>query len=608
MIKKLLLPLLLIFSCTAFAETIKTDVLVIGGGPAGVAAAIQCARSRVKTLLIEPGPWLGGSITMGGMCVLDANRNLPSGVWGEFRRRIIDHYRPRLGYDTTQNAVLRFEPSFAAELLQKWTDTVKNLTVKLKTPCTSIKKDGTGWDVTITINGENVTVESKVVIDATETADVAAKAGVKFSTGFESRAETGEPQAPEKASADIEDITWIAILKDFGRKADMTIAKPEGYDPALYTCLKGKDIRQMLRSGSIPNDKYMIKWAECGNRFAVKPGDFEPGHRDAVYKQARLHTLGMIYFLQTELGYKNLGIADEFNTPDHLPVIPYLREYRRANGMVRMNLNDIYGPYDNDSKLYRTSIAVGDANPGQHYSDPDAPKINYQQFPAYSVPMGAVVLRDIDNLLVTEKALSVTHLVNASTMYPSVQMVLGQGAGTVAAYCAFFKTTTKNLRVRTIQGELLDFKGYLLPFTDVQQVDPHFRAIQQVAATGLLKGIQKMNDNAFEVYFEPDDTVSTAEVQPVLTELYTRAFLWFAKEKPGEKFTLGNLVSYISDYTLTDPKTLQMMLQKAWKPVLKLPGDLDTNRACTRLEFAVLANRYLNPFSKRVDLMGRFVN
>jgi pyruvate/2-oxoglutarate dehydrogenase complex dihydrolipoamide dehydrogenase (E3) component len=86
MIKKLLA--LLLFNCSlTFAETIKTDVLVIGGGASGVAAAIQSARSKVKTMLIEQGPWLGGSMTAGGMCILEGNRNLPSGIYGEFRRQ-----------------------------------------------------------------------------------------------------------------------------------------------------------------------------------------------------------------------------------------------------------------------------------------------------------------------------------------------------------------------------------------------------------------------------------------------------------------------------------------------------------------------------------------
>jgi len=187
-------------------------------------------------------------------------------------------------------------------------------------------------------------------------------------------------------------------------------------------------------------------------------------------------------------------------------------------------------------------------------------------------------------------------------------MILGQGVGATAAFCAFFKTTTKHLHVRIIQGEILDYKGYLVPITDMTQNDPHWRAVQQICATGLLKGVQKTNGDKVEIRFEPDDIVSTEEIKPFLLELYTRAFLWFNKEKPADKFTVGNLLSLISDYTLTDPKTLQLHLQKAWAPQFKLTGTFDLNRPVTRMEFAVLTNKYLNPFAKTVDLSGRVIN
>lgn len=446
MIKRLLIPLLLFAFSFADAETIRTDVLVIGGGPAGVAAAIQSARSKVKTLLVEPGHWLGGNITSnGGTCTMDALRDLPSGVWGEFRRKITDQYRSQQGYDTSRNAVLRFEPYAGAGLLKKWADTVKNLTVKINTPWTSIKKDGTGWEVGITVNGETVTVKAKVVVDATATGELVTKAGAKFSNEFDD--------------------------------------------------------------------------------------------------------------------HKSLG-AD----------------------------------------LYRTSIAAGDELPGDKYTGGAA--VNYPPYPAYCIPMSIVLSKGVDNLLVTGKIFPQ----GSGIKYFPVQMTIGQGAGAIAAYCAFFKTTTQHLNVRVIQEEILDYKGFLLPFTDIPQNGPHFRAIQQVCATGLLKGIQTVHNNAAGFHFEPNNPVRTEEIQPVLTEMYTRAFLWFGKEKPGAQFTVGNLLSLISDYTLTDPKTLQLSLQKAWTNQFKLTGTFDPARPVTRLEFAVLANRYLNPFAKRVDLNGRIVN
>jgi hypothetical protein len=611
MIKKLLLVVLIAGYIRANAQdNVKTDVLVIGGGASGVAAGIQAARSGVQTIIIEPGPWLGGSLTAAGNCIVDANRNLPSGIWGEFRKHVRNFYKNTPGFDTTANAALRFEPYTGAAILKRITDTVKRLTVKLNTPWTGIKKNGELWNVGINQKGQNVIIEARVVIDATETGDVAAKAGANFDMGFESKKTSGESIAPEEANPLIEEITWIAILKDYGRAADRTIDKPEGYDPALYSCLKGKDIKKMLADAKLPNDKYMVKWADCANSFPVTIADLEPEQREEFYKKCRLHTLGLVYYLQTELGFKNLSLDfQEFPTADRLPMIPFIREARRAQGQIRMVADDIFTPYDRASKLYRTSIGVGDASPGQHYSaNSNAPKVNYPPMPGYSIPLGTVVLRDIDNLLVTEKALSTTHLVNASTFYPSVQMTLGQGAGTVAAFCAFYKTTTKKLQVREIQKELIRFDGYLMPFIDVAQSDPYFRAIQQIGATGLLKGVQLTKGKSTSTYFLPDSTVQTSEVKPVLLEIYARSFLWFNKTKPGAAFTIGNLLSFISEMTLADPKTLQLNVKKHWLSKYKFNTQFDMDKPVTRREFAVLTNLYINPFGREVNIAGRLVN
>ncbi len=59
-------------------------------------------------------------------------------------------------------------------------DTTKNLTIKLNSPFTAIKKDGTGWDVSITENGKTEIIRAKVIIDATPNGEAVQKAGAKF--------------------------------------------------------------------------------------------------------------------------------------------------------------------------------------------------------------------------------------------------------------------------------------------------------------------------------------------------------------------------------------------------------------------------------------------
>lgn len=607
MVKKLLLLFLLISFGAAHAETIRTDVLVVGGSASGVAAAIQSSRSKIKTMLVEPGPWLGGEMTAGGMCILDGNRSLPSGIWGEFRRKVRDFYKRTPGYDTAYNAQLKFEPYTGAAILKKICDTVKNLTLHLNTSFTGVKKDGNNWEVSVMLNGKAAIIKAKVLVDATPTADIAAKAGAQFDVGFDSRTETGEALAPEKALPVIEDITWVAIVRQYPKNSIYLMPKPEGYDASLYACLKGKDIQKMLDGGKLPNDKYMIKWEQCANTFGATPADLSPEHREAYYKKVRLQTLGLIYYLQNELGFKSIGIDDqEYNTPDHLPYIPYIREYRRAKGVVRMGLNEIYTPYANN--LYRTSIAVGDAGFGQHYAEPAAPKTNYPPLPAYTVPLGAVVSKDVVNLFITEKAMSTTHLANASTFYPSVQMTVGQGTGAAAAYCVFFDKTTKNLDVRAIQGEIMDYNGFLFPYADIKTADKYFHAVQQVSATGLIRAVHELKGKTMQVLFKPDSTVSTADIKPILLEIYTRSFIWFSKNKPADNFTVADLLSFISDQTLTEPKTLEITLRKQWKDVYHFSKDFDPARPATRYEFAVLMNKYANPFKTHVDLTGRVVN
>ena len=126
MIKKLI-GILLISNCSLlYAQTVKTDVLVIGGSPSGVAAAIQCARSKVKTILAVQGTSFGG-FEGKGMSTVETNRNTPSGIWGEFRKHILDFYKNALGYDTTYNAPLKFEADTARHILEKMADTTQSL-------------------------------------------------------------------------------------------------------------------------------------------------------------------------------------------------------------------------------------------------------------------------------------------------------------------------------------------------------------------------------------------------------------------------------------------------------------------------------------------------
>ncbi|WP_350340025.1 hypothetical protein [Paraflavitalea speifideaquila] len=103
-----------------------------------------------------------------------------------------------------------------------------------------------------------------------------AATGAAYSVGMDSRHDTGEEQAPEKANDIIQDLTYVAILKDYGKSANKTIPRPEGYNAAEFNCAcdvsdpasfdsPQNNCYRMIQYGRLPGNKYMINWPKCGN-------------------------------------------------------------------------------------------------------------------------------------------------------------------------------------------------------------------------------------------------------------------------------------------------------------------------------------------------------
>lgn len=175
----------------------------------------------------------------------------------------------------------------------------------------------------------------------------------------------------------------------------------------------------------------------------------------------------------------------------------------------------------------------------------------------------------------------------------------GQAAGAIAAYCAFFKTTTDKVNVRLTQSELITYKSRLIEFADVAALDSNALAFQQLALTGIIKG-NVLNE---EIYLHPDSSISTEDIRNAVKEYYSRSQIWFLDNK-SDKITLGQLLSLIK-FTAQRGAELDKEVEKGWKVSFKLPGSFDLKRPVTRREFTVLFNSYLRPFDISVDLNGQ---
>ena len=253
-----------------------TQVLVVGGSTGGTAAGIQCARMGVETVIVEQTHWLGGMLTAAGVSCTDGNDELQSGIWQEFREALYNHYRKRNLF-TGWVSETCFEPYVGDSILKSWSSKIKKLSILYGWYFTkALKKDNRVIGAIFTNKkNEQLTVYAKVVIDGTDLGDVYADAGAGFDIGMEDKIYSKETMAPGKNNI-IQDITWAAILKEYGKDINATINRPPNYDSTKYFCCctdapckEGKpynvDARKMLDYGRLPNNKYNNLEAQLQN-------------------------------------------------------------------------------------------------------------------------------------------------------------------------------------------------------------------------------------------------------------------------------------------------------------------------------------------------------
>lgn len=594
-----------LFVYDSLAKTVDTDVLVIGGGASGVTSAIQASRMGVKVLVLEETQWLGGMLTSAGVSAIDGNHQLPSGLWGEFRSHLYNYYGGPAAVETGWVSNTLFEPSVGNAILKKMAAENKLLQVWYQTTWGTVKKEASGWVVTASKNKTKYTIKAKVIIDATELGDVMAAAGARYKIGMDSRYDTGEIYAPEKANDIIQDLTYVAVLKDYGSK-NKIISKPKGYnpkefehacdvqDPASHDNTPIIDCSKMITYGKLPNGKYMINWPKDGNDIYLNIIEKSPEEREELLKEAKLHTLRFVYHLQTALGFKNLGLADdEFPTKDKLPMIPYHREARRVESLAQLTLPYVSDPYSQKYPLYRTGAIVGDYTIDHHHlKNPNAPDIDFVKIkvPSYNVPLGALVPKSVPGLIVAEKSIGASNIVAGATRLQPVVLGIGQAAGALAALAVKKGVDVKDVSVREVQAELLNSKAYLMPFIDVKPEDKDFAAIQRIGATGILKGKGIAYKWANQTWFYPNHPISEYDfVQGLKTYYPVLEGVQASGKDIGIEF-FAEIISQVN--SLIPVKDVVAAYQK------------DKETYLTRRDVAVLVDKFLNPFTKEIDFFG----
>lgn len=507
-------------------RSVRTDVLVVGGGLGGVAAALGALRTGARVVLTEEYRWLGGQLTSQAVPLDEHTWIEEFGATALYRRLrdgIRDYYRQWYPLNERARAA-RFlnpgaglvsricaEPRVAVAVIDGLLAPYRSggqLTVIH--PAIPVHADVDGDRVTsVTIqsvpdDGRHIRIEADFVIDATELGDLLPLTATPYVTGFESRADTGEPSAPDHAQPDNQQaFSWCFVI-DHIAGADHTIDRPADYDTwrqlqpdfwgAPMISLTGPDPRSLdiytrTFTPTIDDDPFSTiadQKADAGDRelwtfrrILAKKNlvegaavsdivlanwpmiDYLGGvlvdvpdaavHLEAARAQSR----AMLYWLQTEAprpdggrGWPGLRLRpDVAGTDDGFAMAPYIRESRRIVAEYRVTELDLSIQVRGDSRpaTFPDSVGVGMYRIDLH---PSTGGDNYIDVPSvpYEIPLGTLIPRGRSNLLAGGKNIGTTHITNGAFRLHPTEWNVGESAGRLAAFCIHRGLTPQQVR------------------------------------------------------------------------------------------------------------------------------------------------------------------
>jgi hypothetical protein len=595
----------------------ETEVLVIGGTASGICAGLQSSRLGVKTIIAESTPWLGGMLTAAGVSAFDGNHNMPAGIFGEFRARLYQHYGGSNKVSTGWVSNTLFEPHIGDSIFKAMAKNEKYLQINFHYELLSVKKEGNTISGVLFYDNQlqkNILIKAKRYIDATELGDVLAAANIPYDLGMESNEVTKEQVNKYGANDIVQDITYVAVLKDYGTPQPL-VERPKNYDSLEFDASNLSfykdstrtkppvDAIKMLNYGKLPGNKYMLNWPIYGNDIYLNVVEKTTKERAALLEIAKQQTLRFVYFIQKDLGFRNLALADdEFKTKDKLAYYPYYRESRRVKGLSRMVVQHIATPFETERPLYRTGIAVGDYPIDHHHKkNPAAPQhLDFFSVPSFNIPISCLIPENQDNIIIAEKSISVSNVVNGTTRLQPCVMQIGQAAGLLAAQSVKDDLAPKKLSVRKLQNILLDANGYIMPYVDIKQNSPYFKAVQRIGATGLLKGVGVPNGWANTTYFYPEKNISFADFVSTWKMKFEYPYNIIEHD-----MTIEDAVNFAAILNGKNRNEILPGFKTQWNTLNLV--DFDLKRSIKRVELAAILNEYdvFNQFN--VDVFGFYI-
>ncbi|MDE5635978.1 MAG: FAD-dependent oxidoreductase, partial [Muribaculaceae bacterium] len=227
----------------------------------------------------------------------------------------------------------------------------------------------------------------------------------------------------------------------------------------------------------------------------------------------------------------------------------------------------------------------------------DLPNLYFHPVPSYGLPLGVIMPDSVDNMLVTEKSISVSNIANGTTRLQPVVVQIGQAAGAVAALAVRAGIDVREVSVREVQRVILDAGGYLLPYLDVDKDDPRFKPYQRIGVTGILRSEGRSISWSNETHLRADDPLMGSE----LADFVSFYHLDIPDGLPDGEASIADAADLIASAlgTTTDDVVTAMAAEGI---------DRDYTGTITRGEFAVIVDKLLDPFSTDVTVTGKFID
>lgn len=394
-----------------------TDVLVVGGTPAGVAAALAAARRGENVTLVAGRPVFGGVLTDATMDQWDLNL-APDG--SEIERGIFSEIHTALGD--------AFTPADAARVFGALVASEPRIhPIVNATPATVDVSGGPGGETVESVrfaraDGKAFTLSAPVVIDATDDADVAALAGARYDVG---RQDTGIDERMQAVTLmfTIEGVDWPAVVHgydphDYGPGGGMD-RRAWGYAKLMdgYRSTSPDVLVRDLNLGHEDNGSVSVNAIDVIGIDGRSPADLI---RARVLTEAEAPHL--LAYLRTHLpGFATARIG-------HFADAVYVRETRHVLGTEFLTANDVW-----DGVLPADRIGLS-SYPLDLHPVTATDRLAYAPIRhVYGVPFGALVPRGFTNLLIASPSISASHEAAGSARVIPTTIEEGEAAGAATA-------------------------------------------------------------------------------------------------------------------------------------------------------------------------------